>query len=252
MKKLENKTVFITGGLSSIGRACAIAAAKEGANIVIAEIKSFNKDKLMEGIKKENPKAIFIECDVTKYNQVQAAIEKTVNLFGTLDIVFNNVGIIDNTDKASEMTEKKWSEVINIDLNRVLNCMKHELVQMTKQKSGVIVNISSIMDKDNFVSSPYYVAAKRSVSRFIQTEALEYATQGIRINGICPGFIRAPLLTDIFIDGLAKAKELIDLYPIKRLATAAEIAEGFIFLAGNESYFISGTTLEIDDSYLEE
>ena len=94
MKKLENKTVFITGGLSGIGKACAIAAAKEGANIAVADMKSDNSEKALQEIIKENPKAIFIECDVSKFEQVQAAIEKTISVFKTLDVALNNAGMI--------------------------------------------------------------------------------------------------------------------------------------------------------------
>lgn len=253
MKKLENKTVFITGGLSGIGRACAIAAAKEGANIAIADIKSNSTDLQMEDILKENAKAIFIECDVSNYSQVHEAIQKTVNTFKTLDVALNNAGIGGHSQKVAEMTEKNWLEVIGINLNGVFNCMKHELAQMSEQKSGVIVNMSSVMGKVGFATSSHYVAAKHGVIGLTQTAALEYAAEGIRINAICPGFIDTPLLTKIGINRNEDAKKhIISLHPMKRLGTAEEIAKGFIFLAGSDSSFISGTTLEIDGGYLAE
>ena len=194
MKKLENKTVFITGGLSGIGLACAIAAAKEGANVAVADLKQENGDKAMLEIKKENPRAIFIECDVSVFTQVQMSIQKVVNTFRTLDVALNNAGIGGESNKVGDMTEEAWLKVIGINLNGVFNGMKHELIQMVKQRNGVIVNMSSILGKVGFATSSHYVAAKHGIIGLTQSAALEYATEGIRINSICPGFIETPLL----------------------------------------------------------
>ncbi|MHB8261757.1 MAG: SDR family NAD(P)-dependent oxidoreductase [Bacteroidia bacterium] len=253
MKKLENKTVFITGGLSGIGKACAIAAAKEGANIAVADMKSNNADKAMDEIKKENSKAIFIECDVSVFTQVQTTIEKVVGTFGTLDIALNNAGIGGKSYKVGDMPEQEWLKVIGIDLNGVFNCMRHELAQMAKQKSGVIVNMSSVMGKVGISTSSHYVTAKHGVIGLTQTAALEYAAEGIRINAICPGFIDTPLLTKIGINRHADARQhIIDMHPMKRLGKPEEIANGFIFLACNDSSFMSGTAVEIDGGFLAE
>ena len=251
MKKLENKTVFITGGLSGIGKACAIAAAKEGANVVIADMKSDDFAVSMAEILFLNPKAIFIDCDVSKFEQVQSAIEKTINTFKSLDIALNNAGIGGEPNKIGELTEEAWLKVIGINLNGVFYCMKQELTQMAKQKSGVIVNMASILGKVGFATSSHYVAAKHGVIGLTQTAALEYATQGIRVNAICPGFIETPLLTKGGFSEHQEVKQhIIDLHPMKRLGKANEIANGFIFLASDDSSFVSGTTLEIDGGYL--
>jgi len=253
MKKLENKTVFITGGLSGIGLACAIEAAKEGANIVIADLKSDAVETSMTEIKKENSKAIFVACDVLNFLQVQSAIEKSISTFSTLDVALNNAGIGGKPSKVGEMTEEAWLKVIGIDLNGVFNCMRHELEQMAKQKSGVIVNMSSVMGKVGIPSSSHYVAAKHGVIGLTETAALEYATVGIRVNAICPGFIDTPLLTKAHINQNTEVRQrIIDLHPMKRLGKAEEIAKGFIFLASDDSSFVSGTTLEIDGGYLAE
>ncbi|MEO7087521.1 MAG: 3-oxoacyl-ACP reductase FabG [Bacteroidia bacterium] len=253
MKKLENKTVFITGGLSGIGHACAIEAAKEGANIAIADLKSESVDKAMDEIKKINPKAIFVECDVSNFKQVESAIQKVVTTFSTLDVALNNAGIGGKPSKVGEMTEEAWLQVIGINLNGVFNCMRHELAQMSKQKSGVIVSMSSVMGKVGIPGSAHYVAAKHGVIGLTETAALEYATEGIRVNAICPGFIDTPLLTKAHVNQHPEARQhIIDLHPMKRLGKAEEIAKGFIFLASNDSSFISGTALEIDGGYLAE
>ncbi|MFZ4543697.1 MAG: SDR family NAD(P)-dependent oxidoreductase [Saprospiraceae bacterium] len=251
MKKLENKTVFITGGLSGIGKACAIAAAKEGANIAVVDMKSDNSDIAMKEILIENPKAIFIDCDVSKFEQVQAAVEKTIGTFQTLDVALNNAGIGGESNKVGDMTEQAWLKVIGVNLNGVFNCMKHELTQMTKQKSGVIVNMSSILGRVGFMASSHYVAAKHGVIGLTQTAALEYAGEGIRVNAICPGFIDTPLLTKGGISDHADVKQqIIDMHPMKRLGISDEIAKGFIFLACDDSTFVTGTALEIDGGYL--
>ncbi len=253
MKKLENKTVFITGGLSGIGKACALLAAKEGANIVIADLKSDMVEKSMEEIKKENPKAIFVECDVSNFSQVQSAIEKTVSTFSTLDVALNNAGIGGKPSKMGDMTEEVWLQVMGIDLNGVFNCMRHELHQMAIQKSGVIVNISSVMGKVGTVQTCHYVAAKHGIIGLTQTAALEYATEGIRINSICPGFVESPFLDKAHINNHPDFKQhLIDLHPMKRLGKPEEIAKAFMFLACDDSSFITGTALEVDGGFLAE
>ena len=251
MKRLENKTVFITGGLSGIGKACAIAAAKEGANVAIADLRSGTTDSAMAEIIKENPRAIFVECDVSVFAQVQAAVQKAVITFGTLDVALNNAGIGGEANKVGDMTEQAWLKVIGINLNGIFYCMKHELTQMTKQKKGVIINMSSILGKVGFANSAHYVAAKHGIIGLTQTAALEYALEGIRINAICPGFIATPLLTNAGIaDNTDIQKYIIGLHPMKRLGTSEEIAGGFIFLASDDSSFMTGTALEIDGGYL--
>lgn len=251
MKKLENKTVFITGGLSGIGKACAIAAAKEGANIAVIDMTSSIADKAMEEIRKENPKAIFIECDVSVFVQVQAAVQKVISTFGSLDVALNNAGIAGEACRVGEMTEEAWLKVMDVNLNGVFNCMRHELAQMIKQKSGVVVNMSSILGKVGFATSSHYVAAKHGVIGLTQAAALEYGSEGIRINAICPAFIDTPMLAQAGITTNKEAKQhVIDLHPMKRLGKPEEIANSFIFLACNDSSFITGTSLEIDGGYL--
>jgi len=243
--------VFITGGVSGIGLACALESAKAGANVVIADLKSANADKALQEIKKENPKAIFIECDVSVFAQVQIAVQKAVSTFGTLDVALNNAGISGESNKVGDMTEQAWLKVIGINLNGVFYGMKHELFQMLKQKKGVIVNMSSILGKVGFATSSHYVAAKHGIIGLTQTAALEYATDGIRINAICPGFIETPLLTNA---GITKDSDLqqniIGLHPMKRLGKSEEVASAFIFLASDDSSFITGTALEIEGGYL--
>jgi len=251
MKKLENKTVFITGGLSGIGKACVIAAAREGGNVVIADLNSDTASKTLEEINQENFKVHFIECDVSVPGQVENAIKKAISTFSTLDVALNNAGIAGDSNKVGDMSEESWHKVINVNLNGIFYCMKHELIQMSKQKKGVIINMSSILGKVGFPNSSQYVAAKHAIIGLSQSAALEYAEEGIRINVICPGFIDTPLLTNTEIGKNSDVqKYIVSLHPMKRLGKSEEVANGFIFLASDDSSFMTGSTLEIDGGYL--
>jgi NAD(P)-dependent dehydrogenase (short-subunit alcohol dehydrogenase family) len=251
MKKFEGKTVFITGGLSGIGKACAVAAAKEGANVAIADIKSIDFDSAMPDVQSENDRAIFIECDVTKMDQVKQAVDRAVNTFGSIDIALNNAGIPGESNRIADMTEDEWNTVIHVNLTSVFNCMKQELIQMSLQKKGVVINMSSVLGKVGFSGFAGYVAAKHGILGLTKTAALEYAHEGIRVNAISPGFVNTPLLTKGGLNDNEKIKnQIIDLHPLKRLGKAEEVACAFLFLASPESSFITGTTLEIDGGYL--
>jgi NAD(P)-dependent dehydrogenase (short-subunit alcohol dehydrogenase family) len=237
--------------LSGIGKACALAAAKEGANVAIAYRKSAAAVIAVEDMKYRIPNAFFIDCDVSVFAQVQAAVEKVVGRFGKLDVALNCAGIGGEPNKLGEMSEHAWLNVIGINLNGVFNCMRHQLAQMAKQHAGVIVNISSILGKVGFAGAAHYVAAKHGIIGLTQTAALEYAKQGIRVNAICPGFVDTPMIakTSIGKDS-AVEQRIIDLHPMGRFGKPDEIANGFMFLACAESSFITGTTLNIDGGFL--
>jgi NAD(P)-dependent dehydrogenase (short-subunit alcohol dehydrogenase family) len=149
------------------------------------------------------------------------------------------------------MDEQSWLKVIGIDLTGVFYCMKHELIQMEKQGKGVIVNMSSISGKVGYARSAHYVTAKHGLIGLTKTAALEYATEGIRVNVICPGFIDTPLLTKLDFSNKPEIKQhILDKHPMNRLGTSKESACGFIFLASDDSSFITGTALDIDGGYL--
>jgi NAD(P)-dependent dehydrogenase (short-subunit alcohol dehydrogenase family) len=251
MKKLENKTVLITGGLSGIGKACAVQAATEGANVVVVDIKSVAYDAAMTEIQAENKNAIFIDCDVTAAGQVESAVKKTIERFGSLDIALNNAGMSGGTEKISQLTEDDWNSTIKLNLTSVFTCMKYELTQMVGQKKGVIVNMSSIHGKVGFANSAAYVAAKHGVLGLTKTAALEYAGEGIRVNAICPGFVETPLLTKDGVNDNQKIRNQYKaLHPLNRFGKSDEIAKGFIFLVSDESAFITGSALDMDGGYL--
>lgn len=251
MKKLDKKVVFITGGLSGIGLACAIASGEEGALVAIADLDKNDKDTSMNEIRKTCKDAIFTACDVSDFYAVEKVVAHVINVFGRIDVALNNAGIGGHASKMGDMSEHDWLEVVNVNFNGVFNCMKHELKQMSQQKSGVIVNMSSILGVVGFASSSHYSAAKHGVIGMTQTAALEYATEGIRVNAICPGFIETPLLEKGGITGQQEVLDhIVGLHPMKRLGMPEEIARGFVFLASDDSSFMTGTCVEMDGGFL--
>jgi NAD(P)-dependent dehydrogenase (short-subunit alcohol dehydrogenase family) len=250
MKKLDKKTVFVTGGLSGIGKACAIAAASEGANVVVADLKSVDLDSAMRDIKAENESAMFIECDVCSMDQVSLAVAKTIETFGGIDVALNDAGVAGEPTKVADMTTDDWAKVISVNLTGIFNCMKQELLQMVAKKKGVIINMSSILGKVGFAGASAYVAAKHGILGLTRSAALEYAHDGIRVNAICPGFVKTPLLTKGGVDNEKAQQQIIDLHPLKRLGKVEDVAHGFVFLASDDSSFMTGAALEIDGGFL--
>lgn len=249
MKKLDHKTVLITGALSGIGKACAIAAAKEGANLALIDL-SPDANTLAE-IRTHNQAAIYIPCNVTDFEGMRRAVAETIKMFGGLDVALNNAGIAGIASRIGDMEESAWLEVTGVNLNGVFNGMRHQLAAMVLQKSGNIVNMSSILGQVGFSNSAHYVAAKHAVIGLTRATALEYADSGIRINAICPGFTDTPMLSNSGINNNQAIHDmLVNMHPMKRFATSEEIARGFIFLACPDSSFITGSTLAIDGGYL--
>lgn len=178
-------------------------------------------------------------------------MKKAVSIFHTIDVALNNAGISGQASRLTDMSEESWLRVINVNLNGVFYCMKHELIQMSKQKRGIIVKMSSIPGKIGGANSSHYAASKHGLIGLTKSAALEYAAEGIRINAICPAYIETPMLEQA---GLTENPETLkyarELHPVKRLGKTEEIASGFIFLASEESSFITGTALETDGGYL--
>ncbi len=253
MKKLENKIVFITGGDSGIGKECALLAAQHGAKIVIADLEAAGSQEVMGKLKEAGSETLFVQCDVSSSESVKKAIASTVQHFGGLDICLNNAGIGGEGHHIDKLTEEGWQQVMNVNLNGVFYCMKHELDYFaTNKKPGVIVNMSSVLGQVGFMGSAAYVASKHGVLGLTKTAALEYGTQNIRVNAICPGFIETPMLVNA---GLAPdndlGKTVADKHAMKRLGKPEEVAKAFVWLACDEdSGFVNGTSLAVDGGYL--
>ena len=249
---MKGKVALVTGGSSGIGRATALAFAREGVRVVIASRRKRTADEVLRVIRKDGGDAIWIETDVTEARQVQALVKRTVAAFGGLDYAFNNGGSGGRGRRVAEMDERDWDATIDGYLKSVWLSMKYEIPAMLKRGAGVIVNNSSV---DGVRGYPFpvgsaYSAAKHGVIGLTRSAALEYVTRGIRINAVCPGWIRTAPVEHWMKRNATVAREIIAQEPIGRLGTPEEVADTVVWLCSDRATFVVGAALAVDGGYL--
>jgi len=246
-KIFKNKVALVTGGVSGIGRATVVEFAQGGAKVVVADMQ--DGKKFVAEIKRAGGEAIFIKCDVSKEADVKAMIQKTVKTFGRLDYAVNNAGTEGVQSPLQDLTEELWQKTIDTNLKGVWLCMKYEIPQMLKQGKGAIVNTSSIAGVIGFQNSAAYAASKHGIIGLTKVAALENAQTGIRVNAVCPGLIKTPMLERAFV-----SEEMEQAYvagvPMKRLGRPEEIADSIIHLCSDASSLITGHALVIDGGWV--
>ncbi len=251
MKSMEGKVALITGGSTGIGHATALAFAREGANVVIADVAVEQCNETVQSIVKSGGKALCVQVDVSKADQVESMINQTMQTFGRLDFAFNNAGIEGASAPTAEYPIDSWNRVIAVNLTGVWLCMHFEIPAMLKQGGGAIVNMASILGQVGFANSSAYVGAKHGVIGITQAAALEYAAKGLRVNAVCPGFIETPMLERAGMLSDPELRAMItNLHPIQRMGRPEEIAEPVVFLCSDKASFITGEALAIDGGYL--
>src|SRR5713226_1826631 len=243
---LHGKVALVTGGGSGIGRATALRLAQEGAKVMIAEYVPEGAERSVKLIKDAGGEASYVAADLVVTRQVEMMVKKTVETYGRLDCAYNNAGIEGVMGDTISCTEENFDRVVAIDLKAVWLCMKHEIPQMLKQGGGSIVNTASIAGLLGFNYFPAYVAAKHGVVGLTRTAALEYAQKNIRVNCVCPGVIRTPMVERALDSGGLTEAEVIAAEPVGRLGKPEEIAEGVLWLLSDAASFVTGHPLTID------
>lgn len=246
------ETVVVTGGGSGIGQATGIAFGEAGANVVVADIDQDGGTETASTITNETAgDGTFVEVDVTNDADVEKMVETATSEYGGLDVAFNNAGLPGTFDSVDEISEEDWQAIIDVNLSGVWRSMREEIPVMLDHGGGAIVNTASILGKVGEAETPAYTAAKHGVVGLTKVAALERATDDIRVNAVCPGYIETQMLDDagVTTDEELRA-ETEALHPMERLGTADEIAEAVLWLASDNASFATGETLAIDGGYL--
>ena len=246
--KLKDRIAIITGAASGLGEACARRFAEEGALVVIADISEENGLRTSESIQRSN----FIQVDVTSPESVEAMVADTLEKFGRVDILMNNAGIDGEQAAITDCSIENWRQVMDINLNGVFYGLKYGLIPMVKQKSGVILNMSSLAGLTGLSNISPYGASKAGVVQLTRVAAVENAAFGIRVNALCPGVARTALL-EHFIETSGAAEDLREFFetmnPLPGLISLECIAASALFLVSDDAAFITGLALPVDGGF---
>ena len=245
----EGHVALVTGAGSGMGLATARAFARAGAAVVLADIDEDALRTATEALKSAGQTALGVTCDVAAEDQIAAMVDRTVTTFGRLDMAFNNAGIMIPPSDAADEPADNFDRVNAINLRGVWACIKHELRQMRTQRSGAIVNCSSLGGLVGLPGRASYHASKHGVLGLTKSAALEYAPRGVRINAVCPGTIDTPMVDAMVTSGELDMADAIRNQPIGRLGTADEIAAAVLWLCSPGASFVVGVALPVDGGY---
>jgi NAD(P)-dependent dehydrogenase (short-subunit alcohol dehydrogenase family) len=245
---MSNPVVLITGGLSGIGRAAALAFAKKGANVVVAGRHDDAGNALVKELRSLGSEAEFINTDVRKDNDVRALVDKTVARFGRLDVAVNNAGTEGQVGPITDQTAESYAATFDTNVLGVILSMKHEVRVMQGQGSGNIINISSTYGHEGAAGASIYVGSKHAVEGITKSVALEIAKSGIRVNGVAPGPTDTGMLTRFTATPENKAALAAEV-PMGRLGLTDELANAIVFIASDQASFITGHILNVDGGH---
>ena len=243
--KFKDKVVIITGGNSGIGKAAAILFAQEGAKVMIADLSDAIDAELADAIKQSGSEISFVKVNVTKLSEIEKMVEQTISLWGRFDILVNSAGVLGPRIRTEKYPEEDFDKIINVNVKGLWYCMKVALGYFMQQRSGTIVNIASVAGHLGMVGHIAYAASKHAVVGMTKTAAIEFAKHGIRINAVCPGFTRTPMLEGADTDA-AYLEAIQYATPMKRFGKPEEIASAILYLAADEASFITGQSVIVD------
>jgi NAD(P)-dependent dehydrogenase (short-subunit alcohol dehydrogenase family) len=240
------KVVLVTGAASGIGRAVALAFGRAGASVVVADVSVDGGHATAAMIVEQGGKALFVQCNVTRPNEVEALVDKAISYYGRLDCAVNNAGIAEEHQPLADADEAQFDRIMGVNVKGVWLCMRQQLRQMTQQGNGVIVNVSSVAGLVGSPTHAIYSASKHAVVGLTKTAAVEYARSGIRVNSLCPGAVKTPMLARELERENATEKKIKASHPIGRFAEVGEIANAALWLCSEQASFVNGHQLVVD------
>ena len=253
MKRVEGKVAVVTGGALGIGRSACLLLAREGAKVAVTDISDEQGEKVVEEIRELGGSAKYWHVDTSNENEVSSAFSGIASEFGSIDILVNNAGIAGVNKPTHEISEEEWETVMGVNVKGVFLCTKHAIPSMKQSGAGSIINMSSIYGLVGAADLPPYHATKGAVRLMSKNDALIYAKDKIRVNSIHPGFIWTPLVEQLARDspeGIEAFRGQLDSrHPIGHVGDPEDIAYGVLYLASDESKFVTGSELVIDGGY---
>ena len=246
--RFAGKVSFVTGAAAGIGRAAALAFARERAIVVVADISEQGIQETARMIEDLGARALAVNCDITRAEHVKSALDKTFATFGRLDVAFNNAGIEMKEGVTADCRIEDWDRIINTNLRGVFVCLKYEIPLMLKSGPGAIVNMSSIAGLVGLKAAAAYTASKHGVVGLTKAAALDYAQSNIRINAVCPGLINTPLVQHVLTP--EQQGQIAASQPMARMGNPEEVASVVLWLCSEGASFVTGHALAVDGGFV--
>jgi NAD(P)-dependent dehydrogenase (short-subunit alcohol dehydrogenase family) len=243
----ENKVVLITGASSGIGRAAAIAFAKEGAKLLLADVNAEGGGETVNMVQALGADASYITCDVSREGEVKTMLDATIQRYGRLDVALNNAGVGGELAPVQHQEEANFELVMDVNVKGVWLCMKYQVPLMRENEhGGAIVNIASVAGLIGFPNNAPYCASKHAVIGLTKAVALEVASKRVRVNAVCPSYINTPMVSAMLEDQPRLSENVQQASPMRRLGTPEEVAEAILWLASPKASFVNGVALAAD------